>query len=235
MILPQSFRFFLIQSGCGLVFLFLADSRLAVLLAPSLAVLLAWFWHDGRWWLLIHALFLPLVLCALDLGIAPVWYLGVFLVLWLIFSPALTRRVPLYLTGSAALEILETHLPMQARVLDAGAGTGTVVRGLARLRPDLQLVGIEQALLPWCCGYLLRPSSVRWLKGDYAGLDFADYDVVYAFLSPAAMPGLWEKARGRMRPGSILISNTFAVPGVEADEEIELNDWKNGKLLIWRM
>ena len=95
--------------------------------------------------------------------------------------------------------------------------------------------GVEQAKAPWIWGKLRLPSSVRWLNADYQSLDLADFDCIYAFLSPAVMDEVWQQARAQMKSGSLLISNSFAVPGVTPDQVIELNDWKNGKLLLWRM
>jgi predicted O-methyltransferase YrrM len=54
------------------------------------------------------------------------------------------------------------------------------------------------------------------MRGDYGRLDFADYDVVFAYLSPAAMPALWSKARAEMRPGTLLLSYEFPIPGVQS-------------------
>jgi hypothetical protein len=59
--------------------------------------------------------------------------------------------------------------------------------------------------------------------------------VIYAYLSPAPMERLWEKARAEMKPGSLFISNSFAVPGVSFDEVVELNDLSHSRLLIRRM
>jgi hypothetical protein len=38
-----------------------------------------------------------------------------------------------------------------------------------------------------------------------------------------------------MRPGSLLVSNSFEIPGVPADEVIELHDWRASRLLLWRL
>lgn len=46
----------------------------------------------------------------------------------------------------------------------------------------------------------------------------------YAFLSPAPMSTLWEKALHDMKPGSLPISNTFLIPGITAEEEINVGD-----------
>ncbi|MBL8509446.1 MAG: class I SAM-dependent methyltransferase, partial [Chitinimonas sp.] len=105
-------------------------------------------------------------------------------------------------------------------------------------RSDLQLTGVEHAWLPWLLGWCrLRLSGrpIAWLRGDMMAVPLRDFDVVYAFLSPAAMPAVWQKARQEMASGSLLISNTFAVPDVTADRIIEVNDWKGARLHLWRM
>jgi hypothetical protein len=75
--------------------------------------------------------------------------------------------------------------------------------------------------------------DIAW--GDFWRVDLKDYDVVYAYLSPAPMARLWNKAVREMRPGSVLVSNTFAVPGVTPHFEIELGDRMRSTLYGWRM
>ncbi len=65
--------------------------------------------------------------------------------------------------------------------------------------------------------------------------DLADSDLVYAFLSPEPMPALFEKARRQMKPGSLFVSNSFAVPDVEADEVWELSDRRGTRLYLYGM
>ena len=36
-----------------------------------------------------------------------------------------------------------------------------------------------------------------------------------------------------MRPGAMLICNSFAVPGVEPAEVLSIDDWRGSRLLIW--
>ena len=74
---------------------------------------------------------------------------------------------------------------------------------------------------------------VTW--GDFQNLDLVCYDVVYAYLSPAAMPGLWVKASREMRAGSLLISNSFAVPGVPPAFTLATGARAGAMLLLWRM
>ena len=70
---------------------------------------------------------------------------------------------------------------------------------------------------------------------DLRQIDLSGYDFVYAYLSSAAMPGLWEQARRQMRPGSLLISNSFAVPGVPAAATWSTDARDGSRLLLWRM
>ncbi|HEY9102097.1 SAM-dependent methyltransferase [Chitinimonas sp.] len=203
----------------------------------GLALALAIWAGQPRWWWLIHLLFAPALAFALWLAIPPWLYLVAFVLTWLVFGRIDQSRVPLYLSNQAALDALNKLVPAQSRLLDVGAGTGTVLARLAR-RADLNVSGVEHAWLPWLLAWLrlkLSGSPARLIRGDLMAVSLADYDVVYAFLSPAAMPALWTKAKQEMHPGGLLISNSFAVPGIVADEVFELHDWKGGKLYIWRM
>lgn len=206
------------------------------LVLPSvLAACCAWRFQDGKWWLVIHAVFLPLALILLSLQINPLYYLSAFIVSWLIFGHVVHSRVPLYLSNTKALAELAKIVPQGVRFLDIGAGTGTVLAYLAKHRPDLQLAGVELAWLPWFVGRLRLPAHIKWQRRNYNQLDFSHYDVIYAFLSPTPMPALWEKVSAQMPVGGLFISNTFSVPEVEADQLIVFNDWKGGKLLLWHM
>jgi hypothetical protein len=90
------------------------------------------------------------------------------------------------------------------------------------------------APLNWLVSRLRLGGKAKIRLGSLWDEDLSAYEVVYAYLSPAPMAQLWEKAVREMRPGSLFISNTFAVPGVEPDETVELNDLSHARLLIWR-
>ena len=68
---------------------------------------------------------------------------------------------------------------------------------------------------------------------DICKTELAYYDVVYAFLSPEPMPRLWEKVKDEMLPGSIFVSNSFAVPNIEPSEIWELSDERKTVLYIY--
>jgi predicted O-methyltransferase YrrM len=96
--------------------------------------------------------------------------------------------------------------------------------------------GIELAPLPWLVSRLraaLSGSRARFLRADYETVNFGHYDIVFAYLSPAAMAGLWRKAEKEMRPGSILLSYEFDIPGRMPDRRVVTTNSKK-ILFLWQ-
>lgn len=190
------------------------------------------------WWRLIHLAFAPLAWSVAQLDIDPGWFLLAFMALLLVYRGALTGQIPLYLsntTTAAALADL-TADRRGMRFLDLGAGVGSIVRPLAQARPDAWLTGVENAPATWLIGRLrtARLNNCDWRWGDLWKTGLADYDVVYAFLSPAPMSALWRKAEAEMRPGSLFVSNSFPVPGVVPSSIVELDDARQTQLFCYR-
>lgn len=204
----------------------------------GVAFLLATLTRQAWWWRAIHALFAPLVWQTAELAIDPGWFLLAFILLLLIYRGALGSQIPLYFSNTTTANALAELLEKQhdKRFLDLGAGIGSVLRPLSKAQPQASLTGVENAPGPWLLGYLriigLRNCEWRW--GDLRRIDLADYGVVYAFLSPAPMSELWAKVQREMHPGGLFVSNSFAVPGVEPSEVIELDDSRHTHLYCYR-
>lgn len=167
------------------------------------------------WWLPLQFGFPVLILASQELPI-PAWgYLSAFLVLLALYWSTYRTRVPYYPSGARAWAAFAQVLPpgRALTVIDVGSGLGGLTLHLAHRHPDWNVTGIELAPLPWLLSRLRAVGSqARFLRGDYTALDFSRYDAVFAYLSPAAMPALWNKASGEMRPGSLLASYEFPVP-----------------------
>jgi len=194
--------------------------------------------RSARWWLPIHLAFSPLAFVAHGIGLAPGWYLAAFLVLVAFYWTSFRTQVPLYLTNRATVAAVAALLPAQPlRLLDAGSGTGALVRPLARLRPDCRFHGIEAAPAPyWLSRVLSRGyANVVLERGDFFTPSWADYDVVYAFLSPVPMARVWRKANREMRPGSLFVSNSFAVPDVTPEHVVAAGDRRATRLFLYRL
>lgn len=205
----------------------------------AVALLLASLTRQAWWWRLIHALFVPLAWSASTIGLDPGWYLLLFIMLLLVYRGALGGQIPLYLSNratAAALAELTSDRPGM-RFLDLGAGLGSILSPLARLRPDARFTGVENAPATWALGRLRMTglANCDWRWGDIWRTELSAYDVVYAFLSPAPMAALWAKAQREMRPGTLLVSNSFAVPDVAAERVIEVEDARQTQLFCYRL
>ena len=190
------------------------------------------------WWQALNLVFAPLVVLALGLALPPWVWLAAFIVLMLMFWRTDVSRVPLYLSNQATADALANMLPTTpVFLLDAGCGDGRLLRQLSGARPAAQLVGVEHAPLPWLVARVMsgqqRNIDIRY--GNLWAQSFAPFDVVYAFLSPAPMAKLWQKACAEMRPGTLVVSNSFAIPGAAPERSIQVDDHRQTSLLIYRV
>ena len=192
------------------------------------------------WWVPIHMV-MPFAVAAALLWRLPPWVFLAAFVFLLLFYWNSVAGVPLYLTNRETRATLAGLLPATPgfRFIDLGSGFGGPLIDLAGRRPDGRFEGIESALMLYALtrARLLaqRRPNARVRYGDFRKIDLAPYDVVYCFLSPVPMPALYDKAKRQMRPGTLLISNTFAVPDHPADETREVPDLRRTTLRVWRM
>lgn len=204
-----------------------------------LSAVIAWRLGAARWWFWIHLFFWPLIISALSLHWSPWLYLAAFLLLCLIYWSTFKTRVPFFLTnrqtGDALFTEIEAAKP--GRLTDLGCASGHLLQRLASRFPDIEFTGFEIAPIPFVLAKwrLRKFPNVTVCYRDFWQIDLGDYDLVYAFLSDEPMSQLWEKACQEMRPGAIFISNTFAVPDVEPDRKVAVDDFRGTELLIWQM
>lgn len=188
----------------------------AALVHGLLAAGLTWWRGLARWWCAIQFAF-PLALYgALMLALPPLLFLGAFVFLLTLYWSTFRTQVPYYPSGRRAWDEVAALLPQGRAVsmIDIGSGLGGLVLEMARRRPESRFTGIELAPLPWLASRVRAAaagSSANFIRGDYEQLDFGDYDLVFAYLSPAAMSALWRKASAEMRAGSVLVSYEFLI------------------------
>lgn len=241
-LLIQVFSFLLVLAlAHGLSRWLHVDLMLAVALVAQggIAALISRWRRLARWWIAIQAVFPVALVAMLSLQLPPSIFLCGFIVLLGLYWSTFRTQVPFFPSGRDAWEVVASRLPSDraVRFIDIGSGLGGLILHLVERRPDSTFTGIELAPLPWFAsilrGRILR-SKARFIRGDYERLDFASYDVVFAYLSPAAAHGLWQKARTEMRKGSLLLSYEFDIPGATPDWVSEPVDG-NRVLYGWTM
>ncbi|HJV76441.1 MAG TPA: class I SAM-dependent methyltransferase [Noviherbaspirillum sp.] len=240
----------LIQACCFIVVLGVAQAAtalsgaqmtiaVAALLQGALAAVVSRLRGLESWWLVIQLLFPMALVMALSLQLPPAVPLIAFVALLGWYWSTFRTQVPFYPSGLDAWQAVEGLLPngRPIRFIDIGSGLGGLVLHLSGKYRQSEFTGIEIAPLPWFVSRLrarLKGSRASFIRGDYSRVDFAGYDVVFAYLSPAAMQALWKKANAEMRPGSLLLSYEFDIPGVMP--QLTSRPVDNGPLLYgWYM
>lgn len=129
-----------------------------------------------------------------------------------------------------AAEPLERRLRQgrQVRICDLGAAWGGLGFALARRFPAAEVVGYELSPVPWLVArlrLLLRPTpNLRFERRDFMAAPLAGADLVTCYLGPGAMARLRPKLEAELPWGRHVVSNTFAMPGWEADRTRRADD-----------
>lgn len=206
----------------------LAQGALAAVFSARLGFAVWWWWIQ---------LTIPVALyVALQWQLDALWGLLGFVLLWLFFANSGRERVPLFLTNATTRKALKSLIKRRQKVrfVDLGCGLGNNVVFMAQQVNVTRSVGVETAPLPFLLAKLytgLRGGEVY--AQSLWNTDLGDYDLVYAFLSSEPMPRLWQKVVEEMRPGTVFVSNSFAVPEVVPSEVWQLDDKRATRLYIY--
>jgi hypothetical protein len=195
----------------------------------------------ARWWLMIQFAFAPALVLMLALDIPPVIFLIAFILMLVVYWSTFRTQVPLYLSSKKVWQALESGLPptQPFNFIDLGSGIGGVLTQLSHTHPHGHFHGVEAAPLPFLWSWLRikfgrhTQCSVTW--GSLWNCDLSQYDIVFAYLSPVPMDALWRKVKMEMRPGSVFISNTFAVHDQPPQQTITVDDLHHSTLFFWKM
>ena len=246
---PQFTSFFLLLALTTLSFVIkpFFSSGLTVELATTYqlifiaiaAALLSYWMGLPKWWCWINALFPILVGIFQTFNWSSSIFLVGFLMLALFYWSNFLTRVPYYPSTEVVWSEIADLLPSDqaANVLEIGSGFGGFCLFIKKHKPDSTVVGVELSPIIWLYSHirqLLLKIDCQFLRQDYRRMNFAKQDLIFAFLSPAAMPALYLQAKKQMKSGAILASYCFEIPCAqnESVEEIEISYGKT--LYVWR-
>ncbi len=205
----------------------------------SLAMLFSFLSRQPTWWLPIHLLFLPSVFVFFTFAI-PAWiYLVLVVIFTLVFWGTIRGDVPLFLSSSIVTEtVIDLLKTENAKTFaDLGAGIGTVAIPVAKRLPKINVEAWELAPFPWMICKLRGRflSNYAALRRNFFAADVKKYDVIFAFLSPLAMPEVSQKLKREMRSGTLLISSSFPAPNWKPETVLHLNDRRKTVLFCYRI
>ncbi len=210
-----------------------------LILQSSCAMLSSTLLQQPRWWLVIHLLFLPSAAALLSLQLAAHWYLLILVVLILVFWGTVIGDVPLFLSSNPVVDTVSQLITQESAqyFAELGAGIGTVTVPLAKQHPQLIINAWERAPIPWVINIWRSRhyANSHCYRNSLWSCDFSQYDVIFAFLSPAIMPELGAKLKTAMKPGSLLVSSSFAIPDWQPEAIKQLNDMAKTQLYCYRI
>lgn len=226
---------FFLESHLGYSFpIFVYVSSLA-----ALAAFFSFLVNMDWWWRAIQFFFPIMVVVFASIKIPSYFYLTAFIVLALVYWSSFRTQVPYFPSKPSLLPAILNLLPPEKSIkfIDVGSGLGGLLIELSNAKVSSHFFGVEIAPLPWFVSFLRGKyckSTVRFLFGNYEKLHFSEYDFVFAYLSPAAMPELWIKAKREMRSGAVLLSYEFTIPNVAPDLCVNM-DSNDPTLYLWRI
>jgi hypothetical protein len=210
-----------------------------VLAQALIATIFSYIAGMASWWRWIHLCFPLTAWLMFQWHIPNGVYLVGFIISLSLFWTTFRTQVPFFPSRPMVWQQVAKIIPQDnsVRLIDIGSGLGDMSMYMAKIRSDSQIEGIEIAPLPWIISYIrakFSRSSATFTLGNYQALDFGNYDVIFAYLSPAAMRMLWDKASQEMRPGSMLISLEFEIPGVVENMRIVGNK-STPTIYVWKI
>jgi hypothetical protein len=206
------------------------------LIMGLMATLFSYLIKLPKWWLWLQLFFPIIAYLVIREELNPLYGLLIFVLLLLIFSNSFVNRVPLYLTNTKTRLALSKLIKDLSEVnfIDLGSGLGGNVVYMFKQPQVKTSVGVETAPLP----YLLSKINCFLNGGEIYAEDLwttslQNFNLVYVFLSPQPMPKLWQKIVVEMDKDSVLVSNSFSIPGVTPSEIWELSDRRKTNLYIY--
>ena len=126
---------------------------------------------------------------------------------------------------SAMIGIIPSNL--KGTIVDLGAGWGTLGYPVAKAFPEATVVGYELSPIPWAYSrikqFVARRRNLTFKRKGISEVDLSTVDIVLVYLQPRAMRRLSPKLRDELKPGALVLSNSFPLPGWEQSAVYELS------------
>ena len=136
------------------------------------------------------------------------------------------------------LDALE-EVAIQGKFYELGSGWGTLTFPMARRFPDSTILGVENSRVPYtisrCLSWIFPRRNMKLKRADFFTVSLAEANVVVCYLYRGAMERLRIKFERELRPGTIVVSNTFSVPGWVPEKVVQASDLYRSKIFIYQI
>lgn len=152
---------------------------------------------------------LSIIFLVLQLALAV--YISYLCIAFIVGAPFVPSASPV-----AAKMVELARIKNRARVYDLGSGDGRIL--LLAAQRGAHATGLE--INPWLVlytnlrfGFKKHPGTVwaRWR--NFWRADYRDADIVFVYLLPWHMNKLADKLKRELKPGALVVTNSFIMPG----------------------
>ncbi|MBB3169505.1 methyltransferase [Simiduia aestuariiviva] len=163
---------------------------------------------------------------SLELILPTIILLAAISILW---STLTTGISPMMSSAKARQAMLaEIQQPADGPMIDLGSGWGTLVIAAARKFPQQQVIGYELSWLPWLVSSFLQRfyglSNLTIHRKDFRAADIHKASTLLCYLFPAGMDALAKRLASECTGAMLIVSNTFALPGLPSTKTLRLDD-----------
>jgi trans-aconitate methyltransferase len=124
-------------------------------------------------------------------------------------------------------------------ICDLGSGWGTLIFALAKHCPHARVMGFEMSPVPWLFSRLravfCRRTNLQINYANFLKRDLSDASLILCYLYPGGMKLLDPKFRAELRPGTLIISHTFALPSWTPKEIYQLSDLYRTRIYLYEL
>lgn len=144
-------------------------------------------------------------------------------------------------TSPLAKKRIMEALPLKVDgvIYELGSGWGTLVFPLAKKYPNCRVIGIESSPVPYYFSkfrQLFMPvRNLELLRCNLMEISIKDAGLVVCYLYPGAMNKLKTKFEKELKPGTWVLSNTFAVPGWDPYRAYDIGDIYSTKIYLYHI
>ncbi|AEH45961.1 methyltransferase type 12 [Thermodesulfatator indicus DSM 15286] len=131
-------------------------------------------------------------------------------------------------TSRAKIKAILDELEGQAnfRLVDLGCGDGRFLRAVYQ---RFGIAGEGYEINPWayflaCLKNRLNGAPVKVYRKNFFKADLSTYDVIFFYLFPDLLLDLAPKLRKEAKPGTIIISANFPLPGFNPYKVLKVED-----------
>ena len=163
------------------------------------------------------------------------WAISLVVMVSILVGVLRTGISPMPSSKRAVQQVLGFVSPNQpGPIYELGAGWGSLAIPLARAFPDRSIIAHELSTIPWLFLLLrVRASGIDNIevrRRDFFRDDLGKAAAVVCYLYPGSMVKLATKLQSELVPGTVVVSNTFGLPGWVPDQTSQLQDLYRTKI-----